>query len=141
MAILVAVMENFYINHIAVFICAVMSLVIGAAWWSPLLFAKSWKDANGLTDEQIAKANPAKTFGLTFVLAWIMSYNLAFFLGAPGTTWQWGVMAGLLVAIWVVAMFIVIALFEQRSLKYILINCGYMVVYFAVIGFILGIWR
>jgi len=141
MAILVAVMENFYINHIAVFLCAVMSLVIGAVWWSPLLFAKAWKKENGLTDEQIAKANPAKTFGLTFVLAWIMSYNLAFFLGAPGTTWQWGVMAGLLVAIWVVAMFIVIALFEQRSLKYILINCGYMVVYFAVIGFILGIWR
>jgi len=141
MAILVAVMENFYINHIAVFLCAVMSLVIGAVWWSPLLFAKAWKTENGLTDEQIAKANPAKTFGLTFVLAWIMSYNLAFFLGAPGTTWQWGVMAGLLVAIWVVAMFIVIALFEQRSLKYILINCGYMVVYFAVIGFILGIWR
>ena len=42
---------------------------------------------------------------------------------------------------WVVAMFIVIALFEQRSLKYMAINCGYITVYFAVIGFILGVWR
>jgi len=135
-------MENFYINHIAVFVCAVMSLVIGALWWSPLLFAKAWQAENGLTDEQLAKANPAKTFGLTFLLAWIMSYNLAFFLGAPGTTWQWGVIAGLLTGVgWVAAMFMVIALFEQRSLKYIAINCGYIVVYFAVIGFILGIWR
>jgi len=135
-------METFYINHIAVLVCAVLSLVIGALWWSPLLFAKAWQKENGLTGEQIAGANPLKSFGLTFVLALIMSYNLAFFLAAPGTTWQWGVIAGLLAGVgWVVAMFIVIALFEQRSWKYMAINCGYIAVYFAVIGFILGIWR
>lgn len=135
-------MENFYINHIAVFVCAVMSLVIGALWWSPLLFSKVWQEENGLSDEQLASASPLKNFGLSFLLAWLMSYNLAFFLGAPGTTWQWGVAAGLLAGVgWVIAMFIVIALFEQRSWKYIAINCGYIAVYFAVIGFILGIWR
>jgi hypothetical protein len=134
-------MENFHINHVAVAFCAVMSLVIGGLWWSPLLFAKAWQRENGLTDEQLAKANPIKNFGLSFVLAYLMSYNLAFFLGAPGTTWQWGVAAGLLVAVWTAGMFMVIALFEQRSLKYIAINCGYMIVYFAVIGFILGLWR
>jgi len=135
-------MENFYINHLAVFICAVMSLVIGALWWSPLLFAKPWQAANGLTDDQLAKMKPIKTFGLTLLLAWIMSYSLAFFLGAPGTTWQWGLVAGLLTGVgWVAAMFIVVALFEQRSLQYIAINCGYIIVYFAVIGLILGLWR
>ena len=134
-------MENIYINHIAVLVCAVMSLVIGAVWWSPQMFAKAWQTENGLTDEQLAKANPLKNFGLSFLLAYLMSYNLAFFLGAPGTTWQWGVAAGLLAAIWAVGMFIIIALFEQRSFRYSAINCGYMIVYFAVIGFILGIWR
>lgn len=134
-------MENFYINHIAVAVCAVMSLVIGGLWWSPLLFAKAWQREAGISDEQLAKANPAKTFGLTFIIALLMSYNLAFFLAAPGTTWQWGLAAGLLTSIWVAGMFIVIALFEQRSVKYMLINCGYIVVYFAVIGSILGIWR
>lgn len=135
-------MENIQINHIAVFVCAVMSLVIGAVWWSPLLFAKSWQQENGLSDEQLAKANPVKNFGLSFVLAWIMSYNLAFFLGTPDTTWQWGLAAGLLTGVgWVAAMFIVIALFEMRSVKYIAINVGYIIVYFAFIGLILGIWR
>ena len=135
-------MENIQINHIAVFVCAVMSLVIGGVWWSPLLFAKSWQQENGLSDEQLAKANPVKNFGLSFVLAWIMSYNLAFFLGTPDTTWQWGLAAGLLTGVgWVAAMFIVIALFEMRSVKYIAINVGYIIVYFAVIGLILGIWR
>ncbi|MCP6286095.1 DUF1761 domain-containing protein, partial [Klebsiella pneumoniae] len=86
----------------------------------------------GLSDEQLAKANPAKTFGLSFLLAWIASYNLAFFLGAPGTTWQWGIAAGLLAAVWVVTMFTIIALLEQRTFRYVAINCGYVIVYFAV---------
>ena len=135
-------MENFYINHIAVFVCALMSLVVGALWWSPLLFAKAWQKEVGLTDEQLKNSNPAKTFGGSFVLAYIISYNLAFFLAAPGTTWQWGIAAGLLAGVgWVVTMFVIIGLFEQRTLKYLLINCGYVSVYFALIGFILGIWR
>ena len=134
-------METLYINHIAVLACAVMSLVIGFFWWSPFLFQKPWQAETGLTDERLAKVNPVKTFGLTFLLAWLISYNLAFFLGTPGTTLQWGIAAGLLTAVWVVGMFIIIALFEQRSFRYIAINCGYIVVYFAVIGFILGTWR
>lgn len=134
-------MENIYINHIAVLVCAVMSLVIGGLWWSPLLFAKPWQREVGLSDEQLKQMNPAKTFGLSFVLAYLASYNLAFFLGAPGTTWQWGIAAGLLAAIWAIVMYVIISLFEQRSLKLMLINTGYIAVYFAVIGFILGIWR
>lgn len=134
-------MESLYLNHIAVLVCAVMSLVIGFLWWSPFAFQKPWQAETGLSDEQLAKANPAKTFGLTFLLAWLVSYNLAFFLGAPGTTWQWGIAAGLLTAVWVVAMFTIIALFEQRSFRYVVINGGYIIAYFAVIGFILGIWR
>lgn len=119
-----------------------MSLVIGAVWWSPILFAKSWQQENGLTDEQLAKANPLKNFGLSFILAYIISYNMAFFLGGPETNWKWGLIAGLLAGVgWVVTTFIIIALFEFRSLKYILINCGYITVYFAVIGLILGAWR
>ena len=134
-------MENLYINHIAVLVCAVMSLVIGGMWWSPLLFAKAWQKEAGLSDEQLKGMNPAKTFGLAFILAYLASYNLAFFLGAPGTTWRWGIGAGLLASIWAITMYIIISLFEQRSLKHILINSGYIAVYFAVIGFILGIWR
>lgn len=135
-------MENFYINHIAVFVCAFLSLVIGSLWWSPLLFQKVWQREAGISDEQMAGFNPAKTFGLTFVLALLISYNLAFFLSAPGTTWQWGLAAGLLAGVgWVVTQFIIIALFEQRSWKYMTVNCGYVTVYFAVIGLILGVWR
>lgn len=135
-------MENFYINHLAVFVCALMSLVIGAVWYSPLLFFKAWQKETGLSDEQIAKANPIKTYSITLILAWMMSYNLAAFLGDKSTNWKWGLTAGLLAGIgWASFSFIIVNLFEQRSLRYMLINCGYLTIYFAVIGFIIGIWR
>jgi len=135
-------MEKLYINHVAVFVCAVLSLAIGALWYSPLLFFKAWQQETGLSDEQVARANPLKTYSLTLLLAWIISYNLAFFLGDSKTNWQWGLVAGLLAGVgWASMMFVIISLFEQRSLKYILINCGYIIIYFALIGFVLGIWR
>ena len=133
-------MEN--VNHIAVFVCALMSLVIGALWWSPLLFAKAWQKETGLSDEELAKANPAKNFGLSFLLAYIISYNLAFFLAYPGTDWKWGLTAGLLAGVgWAATTYVIISLFEMRSLKHVLINVGYITVYFASIGLILGAWR
>ena len=135
-------MENFQINHLAVVLSAMMSLVIGALWYSPVLFERQWQNAAGISDEQLKMANPLKIFGITFLLALLMSYNLAFFLGSPGTTWRWGLAAGLLTGIGgVAAMFTVISLFEHRSIKYIAINSGYIIVYFAVIGIIIGAWR
>lgn len=135
-------MENFYINHLAVFVCALLSLVLGGLWYSPLLFFKAWQSASGLSDEQVAKANPLKTYSLTLILAWIISYNLAFFLGDSKTNWRWGLIAGLLAGVgWADTMFVILSLFEQRSLRYLLINCGYITIYFALIGLVLGIWR
>ena len=135
-------MEKPYINHLAVFVCALLSLVIGALWYSPVLFFRAWQKETGLSDEQVAKAKPLKTYSLTLLLAWIISYNLAFFLGDSKTNWHWGLTAGLLAGLgWASTMFGIISLFEQRSLKYMLINCGYITVYFALIGFVLGIWR
>lgn len=135
-------MENMIINHWAVLASAVFNLVLGAIWYSPVLFYKGWKKANNLTDEDIQKSNPVKTYGITFLLAYLMSYNLAFFLGEGNTDWLWGLTAGFLAGFgWAAAIFTVIALFEQKSWKYILINGGYIVVYFTAIGFILGIWR
>lgn len=106
-------MEQFHINHWAVLVCAVMKHV-----------------------------NPAKTYGVTFVLALIISYNLAFFLGDAKTDMAWGATAGFLAGFGFSAMiFTIIALFEQRSWKYIFINGGFITLYFTVIGLILGAWR
>ena len=77
-----------------------------------------------------------------FLFALIISYNLAFFLGDANTDVVWGTTAGFLAGFgWSTLIFAIVALFEQRSWKYIFINGGYITVYFTLIGFILGIWR
>lgn len=135
-------MENLYINHIAVFVCAILNLALGALWYSPILFYKGWFGETNLTEEQIAKSNPAKSYGLAFLFALIISYNLAAFLGDAKTDAVWGTMAGFLAGFgFSTLIFAIIALFEHRSWKYIFINGGYITVYFTLIGFVLGLWR
>lgn len=135
-------MENLYINHIAVFVCAILNLVLGALWYSPILFYKGWLSETNLSEAQLANSNPAKTYGLAFLFALMISYNLAFFLGDANTNSTWGATAGFLAGFGFSALiFAIIALFEQRSWKYIFINGGYITVYFSLIGFILGAWR
>jgi hypothetical protein len=135
-------MEHIYINHLAVAICAVSSLIIGGIWYSPLMFYKSWYKESGLSETNPGKPNMIKTMGITLILAFAMSYNLAFFLGDSKTDWQWGLTAGFLAGFgWAALSFVVIALFEFRSFKYMLINGGYITVWFTLIGYLLGVWR
>jgi hypothetical protein len=135
-------MENVLINHWAVLSCAVLNLVFGALWYSPLLFFNAWKTVNGLKDEDFKGINMGKMYTISFILALIISYNMAFFLGDSSTDWSWGLTAGFLTGFGFCAtIFAAIALFEQRSWRYILINGGYIVVYFCLIGLILGVWR
>ena len=135
-------MENMIINHWAVLCCAIFNMILGALWYSPALFYDSWKKENNLTDEILKEANQAKMYIIGFLLAYLMSYNLAFFLGDEATDWLWGLTAGFLAGFgWAAAIFTTIAIFEQKSWRYILINSGYIIVYFSGIGLILGAWR
>ena len=133
-------MENLYINHLAALVCALANLALGALWYSPVLFYKAWLSETKLTEEQLSKSNPAKTYGLTFLFALVMSYNLAFFLGDSATTPLWRATAGFLAGFgWCTLIFAVIALFEQRSWRYVFSNGSFITVYFTLIGFILGL--
>ncbi len=135
-------MEIGTINYLAVVVAALSTFLIGGLWYSPLLFQKAWMKANHLSEEDLQKGNPAKTFGFAFLFALVMAVNLAMFLDDPGTTASWGATAGFLAGFgWVALAVGTIALFEQRSWAYIFINGGYQVVAFTLMGLIIGAWR
>src|SRR5262245_35435771 len=130
------------INWLAVLVAAISTFLVGGLWYSPALFGRIWQRANGFTEEQVGGFNKARAFGGSFVLALIMSMNLAMFLADPKTTLVWGIAAGLLAgAGWVATGLAMTALFENRSWSYIFINSGYYIVSFALMGAILGGWR
>jgi len=134
-------MENIQINHIAVISAALSDFIVGALWFSPIMFYKPWLKENSLTEDILRKGNPGKTYFIVFILALIISYNLAAFLGEPNTNTMWGLTAGFLAGVWAAAGFTIIALFEKKSIKYILIDCGYLLVAFSFKGLIIGAWR
>ena len=135
-------MDNLDINHLAVFVCAILNLALGALWYSPPLFYRAWLRETNLSEEKLAGSKPAKIYGLSFLFALAISHNLAFFLGNNQTGPLWGASAGFLAGFgWSTLIFAIIAFFERRSWRYIFINGGFITVYFTLIGFILGSWR
>src|SRR5687768_11732434 len=129
------------VNCLAVIAAALSMFVIGGLWYSPILFARPWQKAAGLTDEQLKGGSMPLIFGLAFVLSLLMAANLAFFLAGVtdvGAAVGYAVAAGLG---WAAFGLSVIALFERRPLAYHLINGGYLTVAFVVMGLILALWK
>ena len=129
------------VNLIAVLVCGVASLVLGAIWYSPVLFGKIWQRAAGLSDEQATSGNMAVIFGLAFVLSLIAAYVFGMFLG-PSMPLAGAVGAGFAAGLcWVAASFGINYLFERRPLSLWLVNGGYHTVQFTLFGLILGLIR
>lgn len=130
------------INWLAVLAAALSMFALGGLWYSPLLFARPWQRAAGLSDADIAAGKPAIIFGGAFVLALLMAANLAFFLSAPGTDLGFALGASLAAGLgWAAFSVAILALFERRPLAYSLINGGYLALGFLIMGLILGLWR
>lgn len=127
------------VNWIAVGLCAVSSLVLGAIWYSPALFARQWQTAAGLSEEQASSGNMGVIFGTAFLLSLVAAAVFAMFLGKEmslGAATAAGFAAGLC---WVAASYGINYLFERRPMRLWLINGGYHTLQFTLFGLILGL--
>jgi hypothetical protein len=128
-------------NWLAIIVATIAAFVLGGAWYAKGLFGAAWMQDVGLTEEDTKNASMPKTFGGAFVLQLIAALTLATILG-PDSTWLSGVHVGLFVGIGLVATaYGVTYLFEQRSLRLFMINAGYNVVLFVIMGAIIGGWH
>lgn len=134
-------MDISQLNYVAILVAAAVTFLLGGLWYSPILFASAWMREAGLSEAQTRQANMARLFGLSGLAALVMAFNLAAFIG-PKASLGFGVFAGLAAGLgWVAMSLGVIYLFEQRSFKLWLINSGYQVLSFSVMGAILGAWK
>ena len=126
------------INWLAVVVAAIAAFGVGAIWYSPLLFTKAWIRESGVDEAAARNATMPVTLGLAFVLVLLATFVFAAFLGPNvdvGSGALYGFLAGLF---WVSGYLGVNYLFERRSLKLFLINGGYNVASFTVMGAVLG---
>ncbi|MCB0743525.1 MAG: DUF1761 domain-containing protein [Ignavibacteriae bacterium] len=129
------------VNYIAVIVASISSFLIGGIWYSPLMFHTVWMEENGYSEDQLKKSNMKRIFGFSFLFTIIIAFNLAAFLGKD-SGFVWGVSAGALAGIgWVATAYGITYLFERKSFKLWLINAGYHVITFMVMGGVIGIWQ
>ena len=127
-----------HLNWLAIIVAALSTFIIGGIWYS--LFEKPWMAVNNFTQENLKKRKMPLVFGLSFLFSFIMSMNLAMFIGKED--FAFGTIAGFMAGFgWVAFSIAIISLFENRPLKYVLINSGYMIVSFTLMGAILGAWK
>ena len=129
------------ISWLATLVATVLAFALGGLWYGPL-FGKAWMAEHGFTEQQLAKDfNPAKTYGLTAVLAALSAIVFGIFLSMLGEhsalfAAGFGFTAGLF---WVAFSIGTNYLFERSSLKLFLINGGYHVVRFSLMGSAFGL--
>jgi hypothetical protein len=128
-----------HINWLAVIVATVSTFIVGSLWYGPI-FGKTWMRLTGLSKDTPGQNSMALTMGGSAVLNLIIATSLAFFIGDGG--WHFGLHAGLAAGLTFVAMALgVIYLFESRPFKLWLVNAGYQIVVFSLMGTIIGAWH
>ncbi len=127
-------------------ITALMPMVVGFAWYHKALFGNAWMQSIGKTEEDIQQGNMPVTFGVSFIMAFIVSMMLYYILhgnpehGTDGLSeWMHGAFHGVQIAgMLAVPVLVSNSLFEQKSWTNILINGAYWIVAFAAMGAVCG---
>lgn len=139
-------MEQIQINVLAVLVAAIVSMVIGSLWYSPLLFGNIWMRLSGITISDVDKAKQrgmGKTYVIGFIGSLVMSYVLAHSIAfAGGVTFAHGMAGGF----WnwlgfIVPVILGSVLWENRPVGLFFINIGYYLVALVLMGGILALWR
>lgn len=135
-------MHHLHFNHWAVIVSAIFLWLLGATWYSPLLFARPWTEIVGRKQGEkpkgVVHGIVASLIGdllLAFVLAHIIGWSGADSAG-------WGVFIGFICWLgFVAAPLYPQRIYEGRPFKYFAINSGYWLVGLLAIGALLAAWR
>ena len=130
-------------RHIAVWIAAIVFLVLGAIWYTVL--SARWLAAIGKTMEQITaeQGGSPLPYVIGFVAILVMCYALSWLIERlQATTLAGGLQLGAAVAAGFIAANLALNYgFEWRSVTLWLINGAYAVVGLAIAGAIIGGWK
>ncbi|HEX8558440.1 MAG TPA: DUF1761 domain-containing protein [Pyrinomonadaceae bacterium] len=134
------------INYPAVAASAVAYWVLGALWYSPLLFARPFIALKGWTPEEVAAIRAqshAGEIGLALVASLVLAYVLAHFVRITGAeTARDGALIGFCLFLgFVPTTSLETVAFEGRPLGLYLISNGYHLVGFLGMGSLLAVWR
>jgi hypothetical protein len=130
-------MANIHIGNCAALVAAVIGMTIGAFWYSPIAFGKIWMRLSGIEEPKGA----LRAFIVGFLSMIVMSYALAVCVDVFGAvTLVSGALVGIFIWLGFVATVTLgMVIWEGKKLTLYLINAGFYLVAFAVMGAIQAI--
>ena len=63
-------------NYLAVFVAAIVPLIIGFIWYNPKTFGSVWMKHAEMTEQKMQSANMLKIFGVTLILSFVLAFIL-----------------------------------------------------------------
>jgi hypothetical protein len=132
------------INWLAVIVSAVAYFILGALWYSPLLFAKPfirYRFGEAGMPKNSESGQPLE-YLFTFLIELVAAVVLAIFVKMAGAvTLLDGVAVGLVAAVgFAASTSFVYTIFSGPHKMLWVINTGYVLVAFAIMGAILALW-
>ena len=133
------------LNYLAIIAGIIINQAIGAAWYGA--WGKPWMAEVGFTQEDLdamkGTARQWYPYVVAIVSALIFVTGLAVLIQGMGAdNFVDGLTLGLLAAVaFIVTAFATTYSFESRSLRLFLINIGYPVIAYAIIGVLLAVWQ
>lgn len=130
-----------YLNWWAVIAATVVSFLLGALWYSPVMFGNAWMREHKLQKENLG-GGAAKAMILTLLATFVSALGVDFVFSHVGVTsvlagTKWGL--GIGVAFVAMAM-LSDSLFARQSLTLYLIQAGYRVICLGIMGAIISWW-
>ena len=128
------------VHLLSILVAALSGFLVGGLWYGPI-FGKAWQAERGLSDEAMMNPNMLMIFGLTFALnlfsAFILDHTLSTY-GTPGLNLSVMISGG--IALGFIAPAIgVNYLFSRQSLRLFMIDAGYWLIIYSVMGVVFAL--
>jgi hypothetical protein len=127
-------------NWLGIILAAGSTLLVGFLWYNPRVFGNIWMKAAGVDPEAAKNSNMLLVFGITMLVAAVAAFQMSYSIHDDEALAPFlhGMYHGMRVSVFYIAPAIIInALFEGKSISYILVNAGYFLVSFSIMGGIL----
>ena len=129
------------LHFLPILVCALIVWLLGALWYSPVLFAKPWMELVNCTPEQMKAAMPkallADVIG-TFIQAFVLVHAVHY---AGADSIGLGAAVGFLNWLGFIAVTtLAITIYEKKPFKLFFINNGFQLLSLLIMGAIVAVW-
>ena len=135
-------MREIPLNWWAILVAAIIRMVVGSFWFSPVGFMKPWQRLSGVGDAEV-RASFGRAIAVDVAMSLIMALILFHAVIYAGATNLWaGAVVGFLNWLgFIFTVFVGLWAYERKPLGLVSITAGFNLVALVLMGALVGVWH